>query len=138
MWGPFCRPRTLGERLPRATKSSAHFQFIQPDSAEGKEIGDILIKYRPSDETHPYKPKCVCEEASHRSGKIHLSQSHAGLALIQGEAAAKSKMPKKTSKEHCIYNKAHNDCTYSKKWIYFIVAEITDAKKRDDLRQFKL
>ena len=42
--------------LTNASKAKAHFQFVQPDSDEGKEIQNVLIKYKPLDELYPHKP----------------------------------------------------------------------------------
>ena len=42
--------------LTNGSKAKAHFQFVQPESAEGKEIQNVLIKYKPLDEIYPLKP----------------------------------------------------------------------------------
>jgi hypothetical protein len=42
--------------LDSASKSRAHIQFVHPDSDEGKEISNILVKYKAADDLYPYKP----------------------------------------------------------------------------------
>ncbi|OAN48448.1 hypothetical protein A6A04_20155 [Paramagnetospirillum marisnigri] len=100
--------------LDNASKSQSHFQFIQPDSAEGKEITNILVKFRPADETHPYKHKAVWEEVSRRSGRNFNSRHHNqawrlhGIRPRPGDAA-----PEKTNKKYCVYHPAHKDYTWA-------------------------
>jgi len=40
-----------------------------------------------------------------------------------------AKHPENTDKEFCIYHAAHNDYTYSEKWIERLVKEIADDQK---------
>lgn len=42
------------------SKSKSHIQFLSPESAEGKEVSNVLIKHKPADELYPYKPQKVC------------------------------------------------------------------------------
>jgi hypothetical protein len=62
--------------LDSASKSRAHIQFVHPDSAEAKEISDILVKYKPADDLYPYKPNAVVKLVSQRSRKKFTSHNH--------------------------------------------------------------
>ncbi|MDR0807914.1 MAG: DUF3644 domain-containing protein, partial [Gemmobacter sp.] len=45
--------------LDAVPKSRAHFQFVQPNSAEGKDIHNVLVKHQMADHLYPHKPKGV-------------------------------------------------------------------------------
>ena len=59
-----------------ASKSRAHIEFIRPESAEGKEIQNVLVQYHPADHLYPYKPGQVCKTVSRMSGKIFTPHNH--------------------------------------------------------------
>lgn len=125
--------------LDNATKGTSHFQFVQPHSAEGREISNILVKYKPADETHPYKPKAVCNEVSRRSGIKFTLQNHTqAWRLHQIRPRVGERQPEKTDKEHCVYHPAHGDYTYSQRWVERLVSEVADERKWSAIRSFKL
>lgn len=45
--------------LDNATKSTAHFHFLQPESEQAGEVRNILQKYRIADDAYPFKPARV-------------------------------------------------------------------------------
>jgi hypothetical protein len=55
--------------LDSASKSRAHIQFVHPDSAEGREISNILVKYKTADDLYPYKTNAVVKMVSERTDK---------------------------------------------------------------------
>jgi hypothetical protein len=55
--------------LDNSTKSRAHFQFVHPESAEGKEIRNVLVKNRLADDDYPHKPSTVASLVRQRTGK---------------------------------------------------------------------
>lgn len=58
--------------LLNTSKSKAHYQFIQPSSPEGKEIRNVLEKYKPLEEKYPYRPTEICEMITKKNReKIH-------------------------------------------------------------------
>ena len=62
--------------LTSASKAKAHFQFVQPDSAEGKEIQNVLIKYKPLDDIYPLKPSDVLKLIAMKSGRDFTFDTH--------------------------------------------------------------
>lgn len=125
--------------LDSASKSHSHFQFVQPDSAEAKEISNILVKYRPADETHPYKPKAVCEEVSRRTGRKFSSHNHnQAWRLHEVRPRKGDPAPEKTNKEYCVYHPAHGDYTYSACWVERLAAEVADDGKWLAIRDYRL
>ena len=48
--------------LDSSKKSGAHIRFINPESQEGQEIHNILIKTKAADELYPFKPTAVVQE----------------------------------------------------------------------------
>jgi Protein of unknown function (DUF3644) len=62
--------------LDSASKRRAHIQFVHPDSAEGKEITNILVKYKAADDLYPYKPGVVARLVSQRSGRKFTGHNH--------------------------------------------------------------
>lgn len=125
--------------LDQATKGTSHFQFVQPESAEGKEISNILVKYKPADETHPYKPKAVCDEVSRRTGTTFTSRNHTqAWRLHQVRPRNNAAHPEKTNKEYCVYHPAHGDYTYSEKWVERLASEVSVEHKWSAIRGYKL
>lgn len=47
--------------LDSATKGQAHVRFLNPESAEGKQIRDVLVKTDSGNKRYPYKPKDVAK-----------------------------------------------------------------------------
>jgi hypothetical protein len=62
--------------LTSASKAKAHFQFVQPDSVEGKEIQNVLIKFKPADDIWPFKPGEVVTRVAQASGRSFTSDKH--------------------------------------------------------------
>jgi hypothetical protein len=121
--------------LDSASKSRAHIQFVHPDSAEGKEISNILVKYKPADDLYPYKPSVVAQLVSRRSGRKFTSRNHTqAWRLYSARPRPGSKRPQDTNIDYCIYHPAHGDYTYSEKWVDDLVAEIADESKLAAIR----
>lgn len=111
------------------SKSKAHIKFVHPDSAEGKEISNVLIKPVPADETHPYTPQPAWEEVAKRACKPFNSHDHTkAWKKYRCRPKYGAKNPEKTDKNFCIYNRAYKKYTYSEKWIEFLVDEIKKGK----------
>lgn len=115
--------------LTSTSKGLKHIRFIRPESEEGKEAHNVLVKERPLDEMYPFKPGRVVHEVQKRTGKRFTMHDH-GLAWQKHKARPEggAKAPEQTNKDFCVYHKAHGDYTYSQKWIDFLVAEASEAK----------
>jgi hypothetical protein len=62
--------------LDAVTKSRAHFQFVQPNSAEGKDIRNVLVQHKLADHLYPYKASAVVELIQQRTGKAFTLHNH--------------------------------------------------------------
>ena len=116
--------------LDAASKSRAHFEFVRPDSDEGKEIRNILVQYKTADYLYPHKPKQVCDlvrKITQKPFKIHNHTQAWHLFKVRPSTGAKQ--PENTKKDYCIYHAAHGDYTYSEKWVELLVEEIAAGNK---------
>lgn len=112
--------------MAAASKDKSHIQFFSPDSAEGKEISNVLIKYKPSDEFYPFKPKKVVSEVRKRSNSDFKMHHHTNSWKHHKIRPANGKPDvKKTNAKYCVYHKAHRDYTYSQAWVDLLVSEQT-------------
>jgi len=111
--------------LESATKSRAHFQFVQPDSAEGKEIHNVLVKSQISDDLYPHKPKNVVSLVRVKTSKVFNIRRHTqAWKKHKVRPYPDADQPENTNKDYCIYHAAHGDYTYSDKWVEFLIAEL--------------
>jgi hypothetical protein len=113
--------------LTNASKAKAHFQFVQPDSAEGKEIQNVLIKYKPVDDIWPLKPSDVVTRVAAASGRNFTSDKHQrAWKLYKARPSTGAADPAVTEKQYCIYHPPYKSYTYSQAWVDFLVSEIVD------------
>jgi hypothetical protein len=125
--------------LDSASKSRAHIQFVHPNSAEGKEISNILVKYKTADDLYPYKPNAVVKAVSERSQQKFTGHNHTqAWRLYSARPRQGAKRPEETNKDYCIYHPAHGDYTYSEKWVEHLVGEIEDEEKWAAIKAYKI
>lgn len=125
--------------LDAAPKSKAHFEFVRPESAEGKEIRNILVHYKPADDLYPHKPGRVCELVKNRTGKKFTPRNHTqAWRLHKVRPVAGGKQPDQTDKNYCIYHAAHRDYTYSDKWVDRVIEEVSDNQKFAAIKAVKI
>jgi len=120
-----------------SSKTGANLKFVSPDSNEGKEIHNVLIKNRVSDEMYPFKPMSVVS-AIKKSIPCFTSHLHQ-LAWKRHNVRPRSnvKRPDQTKKIYCVYHSAHNDYTYSQSWIDLLVETYSDEIEMSKLREEK-
>lgn len=125
--------------LDAVTKSRAHFQFVLPDSAEGKDIRNVLVQHKLADHLYPHKPGDVVSLVQQKSGKAFTSHNHTqAWRKFQARPRKETAQPDNTKRDWCVYHAAHKDYTYSDQWIEFLVAEVSDDQKFDDLKATKI
>lgn len=111
--------------LTNASKAGAHFQFVQPDSAEGKEIQNVLIKYKPADDICPYKPGEVVTRVAQTSGREFTHDKHQrAWKMYKARPKTGDADPAATDKRYCIYHPPFKSYTYSQAWVDFLISEI--------------
>jgi hypothetical protein len=107
-----------------SSKASAHFQFFSPESAEGKDLSNILVKYKPADDLYPFKAGIVAKQVSKATKRDFSVTSHtkawqAHKVRPSGNAAT----PDQVNTKYCHYHKAHKDYTYNQAWVDLLIAE---------------
>jgi Protein of unknown function (DUF3644) len=119
-----------------ASKSRSNIKFVSPDSAEGKDIHNVLIKHRPSDDIYPFKPRSVVEEVRKVVPNFTLHTHQLAWKKHKARPSNNSKDPAATDKTYCIYHSAHEDYTYNQNWIDFLKEQYKDASRLGDLRKW--
>jgi Protein of unknown function (DUF3644) len=124
--------------LDNAAKSKAAIKFIKPDSEEAKDIKNVLLKYKIADEEYPYKPGTVANLVSKKSHKNFMISNHTqAWHLYKVRPKKGSQQPGNTNKEYCIYHQAHNDYTYSEKWITFLCEKVAPDSEFQKIKSVK-
>jgi hypothetical protein len=125
--------------LDAVTKSRAHFQFVLPDSAEGKDIRSVLVQHKLADHLYPHKPGDVVSQVQQKSGKAFTSHNHTqAWRKFQARPRKETAQPDNTKRDWCVYHAAHKDYTYSDQWVEFLVTEVSDNQKFDALKATKI
>lgn len=125
--------------LDAASKTRTHFQFVNPDSAEGKKIHNVLSKKVPADELYPYKPRVVEAQVRKKSGQAFTSNDHTkAWRLFKVRPRKGNAQPSNTDRRYCIYHPAHKDYTYSEAWVDRLVEEVADADGLAAIKAVKL
>ena len=124
--------------LTAAPKSKAHIQFVNPDSAEGKEIHNVLSKKVVADELYPYKPGKVVKLVVAKA-KVEFTSHNHQQAIRKYKIRPKngSAQPENTDKAYCIYHAAHKDYTYSAAWLEKLVEAVKDADEFAAIKALK-
>ena len=121
--------------LDAASKRRAHFEFVSPDSADGRQIQNILVNYKLGDHLYPFKPKLVCELVTKLTGMQFSPYNHMkAWKLFNVRPQTKSKQPENTNRQYCIFHPAHKDYTYSQAWVDLLVEQVKDQEKFQKLK----
>jgi Protein of unknown function (DUF3644) len=86
--------------LTNASKGKAGIQFISPGTEEGKEITNVLMKYKLADEEYPHKPAKVAAQVKNKTGKHFMMSNHTQAWLLyKVRPPSGSKHPENTNKD---------------------------------------
>ena len=125
--------------MDSASKSRSHFEFVRPDSEEGKEIRNVLVQHKIADHFYPHKPGPVVRLVKRKSGKAFTSHNHTqAWRLFKVRPRKGANQPENTKKEYCIYHAAHGDYTYSNQWVDHLVSQVNDTEKFAAIRAVKV
>ncbi len=125
--------------LDSTSKSRSHFEFVRPDSDEGKDIRNVLVQYKSADYLYPHKPSRVRDLVKQRSEKPFTTHNHTqAWRLFKVRPHSGAKQPENTNRDYCIYHSAHGDYTYSDKWVDRLVEEVADDQKFAAIKSVKL
>ena len=123
--------------LTNVSKAKAHFEFVQPDSAEGKEIQNVLIKYKPVDDVWPLKPREVVKRVRKVSERNFTTDKHQRAWKMYGaRPKTGATKPEDTKQEFCLYHAPYKSYTYSQAWVDFLVSKIADDNTWEELSSF--
>lgn len=122
-----------------ATKGTANIEFVNPDSAKGKEIKNVLVNYKSSDHIYPHKPNTICKLVSKGAGESFTPHNHTQARLLY-KVRPKTilKNPDATDKTYCMYHPVHKDYTYSEKWVEKLVVAVKDAVEFAKIKSVKI
>lgn len=108
-----------------SSKSKSTFQFVSPASAEGKEIATVLVKHKPSADTHPFRPSQVVQKVREAGHPAFNSHAHTTLwKEHQVRPASNSNEPQSTNLDYCYYNPTFSAYTYNNAWVEKIIASL--------------
>jgi hypothetical protein len=125
--------------LSTAPKSKAHIQFVNPASAEGKEIHNVLAKKVISDDLYPLKPGKVVEQVASKTEKRFTSRTHQqAIRYFNVRPKNGAPQPENTDKKHCIYHPVYKAYTYSTDWVEKLVAAVGDPDVYEKIRAMKI
>ena len=125
--------------LDAAAKSRSHFQFIKPDSAEGKEIHNVLGYFKAADELYPHKPNKVVKLVAEKGGIPFSPNDHTkAWRYFKARPKTGALQPENTDRSFCLYHQAHGDYTYSDAWIDRLVESVADPAKLAAIRAEKV
>jgi len=124
--------------LDNATKSKAHFQFVEPNSKEGDEIRSVLLKYKIADELYPHKAGKVVSLVRRGAKKKITTHNHTqAWKYYKARPKSGAKDPENTIKDFCIYHPAHKDYTYSQKWVDHLIKCILDDNEFQKIKSVR-
>ncbi len=125
--------------LDAASKSQSHFQFVNPLSAEGKEIHSVLSRKVSGDSLYPHKPKKIADVVKEETGQAFTTTDHTkAWRLFKARPRKGAAQPENTDKRYCLYHPAHGDYTYSDEWISMLVEVANDEQRLIALRAVTL
>ncbi len=121
--------------LDATSKNSSHFQFVNPSSAEGKKIHNVLIQTKPADELYPHRALMVVKLVKQETGLSFTSNDHTkAWHYFKVRPKTNASKPEHTNKKFCLYHKVHKDYTYSNDWVDFLAEAINDPAKFQKIR----
>jgi len=125
--------------LDSGSKSNSHMKFVNPDSAEGKEIRNVLVKHKPDDELYPHKPNVICQIITNETGyKFTLHNHTQAWRKFKVRPQKGADNPEQTNMEYCLYHSAHNDYTYSDKWLEKLIDLVKNPIEFEKLKKIKI
>ncbi|MBO9670385.1 MAG: DUF3644 domain-containing protein [Sphingobium sp.] len=121
----------------KAVKGDAHIVFTD-NNKESAQISKILTKKVVGDELWPYKPSAVVQRIRQATG-ADFTIHHHQLAWKKFGARPRSgaKQPADCKKDYCHYHSAHNDYTYSDKWVELLFNVVQNADDFAALKAFQ-
>jgi hypothetical protein len=120
----------------KATKGDSHIVFNNNNPDTGK-VSNILMQKVVGDELWPHKPTTVIAKVREQTGENFTSHHHQLAWKKFGARPRKgAKNPSDCKKDYCHFHSAHNDYTYSDKWVEFLVGAVSNPEEFEALKAF--
>ncbi|MXO52236.1 DUF3644 domain-containing protein [Erythrobacter gaetbuli] len=121
----------------KATKGDSHIVFSQ-NNPEGKSKKNVLTQKVVGDELWPFRVKDVIARVR-EDGNPAFNSHHHQLAWKKFGARprGKAKNPADCKKDFCHYHTAHQDYTYSQKWVDLLVEVASNPSEFEALKRYK-
>ena len=108
-----------------SSKSNSTFQFVSPETAEGKDIATVLVKHKPSAVTHPYRPNQVVQRIVEGGYPDFRPHHHTNLwKQFNVRPATNAEYPDHTNLDYCYFNPTFSSYTYNDAWVQKIVKSL--------------
>jgi hypothetical protein len=108
-----------------ASNAKSAFHFYSPESAEGIEKKDVVVKLKTSAITHPHKPTNVIKEVSRRIGKRFTISNHTqAYQRHKVRPGGNNNKPEVTNEDFCYYDKVYKGYSYNDAWIELLIKEV--------------
>jgi hypothetical protein len=110
-----------------SSKSKSTLQFVSPLSAEGRDIVTVLVKHKPSADSHPYRPSQVVQKVVGAGYPNFNSHSHTSMWRSESvRPAANSDKPSETNLDYCYYNPTFRSYTYNDAWVQKVLSNLNN------------
>lgn len=120
----------------KATKGDSHIVFNNNNPDTGK-VSNILMQKVVGDELWTHKPTTVIAKVREHTGENFTSHHHQLAWKKFGARPRKgAKNPSDCKKDYCHFHSAHNDYTYSDKWVEFLVGVVSNPEEFEALKAF--
>lgn len=121
----------------KATKGDSHIVFSQ-NNPDAKAKKNVLTQKVVGDELWPYKPGDVVAKVRAEADPSFNAHHHQlAWKKFGARPRPKAKNPADCKKDYCHYHSAHDDYTYSEKWVEFLKGVVSDAEEFESLKSFK-
>lgn len=121
----------------KATKGEANIVFTDKN-VESLKTTTVLTKNVVSDELWPHKPTAVVAAVAAETGQNFNLHEHTLAWKKLGARPRKGvAKPADCKKDFCHFHAAHNDYTYSDKWIQLLISIVGDETEYAKLKAFK-
>jgi hypothetical protein len=121
----------------KATKGDSHIVFTENNKLASN-VSTILTKKVVGDELWPHKPNQVIALVRERCDANFTSHHHQLAWKKFGVRPRKgAKNPADCKKDFCHYHAAHNDYTYSNKWVEYLIGVVESEDEFSSLKDFQ-
>ena len=116
--------------LTSASKANSHIEFLRSDSQDGKDIQNVLLRYKLGDHLYPHKPTAVVKLVNEGANATFTMYNHTKAWRLLGVRPIYGAIqPENTNRKYCVYHPAHKDYTYSNDWVTYLINKVNDNVK---------